>query len=107
MAFTAPIMRACVCTCHLWYDYVGQGAGQAEELQRVLQAQRGVMLRVILHTVVDVGDLADVVAAALLHVEVPLQLGPALQHQLQGLAMVQLEVCGRVGGNKRTMSILM
>lgn len=76
----------------LWYDDVSQCSGQSEELQCVVQAQRGVVLRVVLDAVVDVGDLADVVAAAL-HAEVPLQLGPALQHQLQGLAVVQLQVC--------------
>ena len=80
--------------CHLWYDYVCQGAGQTEQLQRVLQAQRGVVDHVVLDAVVDVGNLADVVAAAL-HAEVPLQLGPALQHQLQGLTVVQLQVWGR------------
>lgn len=49
------------------------------------------MLRVVFDAVVDVGDLADVVAAAL-HAEVSLQLGPALQHQFQGLTVVKLQV---------------
>lgn len=76
---------------YLGDDDVRQGPGQAEEVQRILQAQRGVVLRVVLDAVVNVGDLADVVAPAL-GAEVPLQLGPALQHQLQGLTVVQLQV---------------
>lgn len=76
---------------NLWDDYVSQSAGQSEELQRVLQADGGVVLRVVLDAVVDVRDLADVVAAVL-HAEVPLQLRPALQHQLQRLAVVQLQI---------------
>jgi len=49
------------------------------------------VLHVVLDAVIDVGDLADVVAAVL-HLEVLLQLGPAAQHQLQRLAVVQLDV---------------
>lgn len=79
---------------NLWYDYVSQGAGQSEQLQRVLQSNRRVVLRVVFDAVVDVRDLADVIAAVL-HAEVSLQLGPALQHQLQRLAVVQLQVCGK------------
>lgn len=78
-------------------DDVGQSSGQPEELQRVLQAQRGVVDDIILDAVVDVGDLADVIASVL-HPEISLQLRPALQHQLQSLTVVQLQVCG--GGAK-------
>ncbi|MCJ8734299.1 hypothetical protein PDJAM_G00233660, partial [Pangasius djambal] len=74
--FTYPIL--------LRNDDVRERTRQSEELQRVLQAQRAVVLRVILHTVVDVGNFADVIAA-ILHAEVPLQLGPALEHELQSL----------------------
>lgn len=73
-------------------DDIGQSSRQPEQLQRVLQGQRGVVLRVVLDAVVDVGDLADVVAA-ILGAEVPLQFGPALQHQLQCLTVVELQVC--------------
>ncbi len=76
---------------NLRYDYVSQRSGQPEQLQRVLQADGGVVLRVVFDAVVDVGDLADVVAAVL-HAEVSLQFGPALQHQLQRLAVVKLQV---------------
>lgn len=72
-------------------DDISQRFGQPEELQRVLQPQGAVVLHVVLDAVIDVGDLADVVAAAL-HAEISLQLGPALQHQLQSLTVVQLQI---------------
>lgn len=78
---------------NLWYDYVSQGPGQPEQLQRVLQSERGVVLRVVFDAVVDVRDLADVISSVL-HAEVSLQFGPALQHQLQRLAVIKLQVCG-------------
>lgn len=78
-------------TFDLRYDDVGQRSREAEELQGVGQVQRGVVLRVVLDAVVDVRDLTDVVAAAL-HAEISLQFGPALQHQLQRLAVVQLQI---------------
>lgn len=56
---------------HLWDDDVRQSSRQPEQLQRVLQAQTGVVDDVILHAVVDVGDLTDVIAAVL-HAEVSL-----------------------------------
>lgn len=56
---------------NLWYNYVSQGAGQPEQLQRVLQPKRGVVLRVVFDAVVDVRDLADVVAPVL-HAEISL-----------------------------------
>lgn len=58
------------------------------------------MLRVILDAVVDIRDLADVIAAVL-HAEVPLQLGPALQHQLQRLTVVKLQVWNKVQDDRR------
>lgn len=76
---------------NLWYDYVSQGTRQSEKLQCVFQSKRGVVLRVIFYTVVDVRDLADVVAPVL-HAEISLQFGPALQHQLQRLTVVKLQV---------------
>lgn len=78
----------------LGYDYVSQGAGQSEQLQRVLQSERSVVLWVVFDAVVDVWDLADVIAA-ILRAKVSLQFGPALQHQLQRLTVVKLQVCGR------------
>ena len=78
----------------LGYDYISQGAGQSEQLQRVLQSKRSIVLRVVFDAVVDVRDLADVIAA-ILRAKVSLQFGPALQHQLQRLAVVKLQVCGR------------
>ena len=78
---------------HLRYDDISQRPGEPEELQRVLQAQGAVVLHVVLDAVVYVGDLADVIAAAL-HAEVSLQFGPALEHQLQGLTVIKLQVCG-------------
>lgn len=74
---------------YLRNDDVSERTRQPEELQRVFQAQRAVVLCVILHTVIDVGNFADVIAA-ILHAEVPLQLGPALEHELQSLTVVQL-----------------
>lgn len=74
---------------YLWNDNVGQSTRQSEQLQCVLQAQRGVVNDVVLHAVVDVWYFADVIAA-ILHAEVSLKLGPALQHQLQCLTVVQL-----------------
>ena len=50
-----------------------------------------VVLQVVLDAVVDVGDLADVVAPVL-HAEVPLQFGPALKHQFQRLTVVKLQI---------------
>ena len=76
---------------HLWDDDVGQSSRQSEQLQCVLQAQGGVVDNVVLHTVVDVWDFTDVVAAVL-HAEISLEFGPALQHQLQSLTVVQLQV---------------
>lgn len=76
---------------YLWYDYVCQRSGQGEEFHSILQAQGTVVLSIILHTVIDVWDLTDVVSSAL-HVEVPLQFRPALQHHLQSLAVVQLQI---------------
>ncbi len=76
---------------YLWYDDVSQRTGQSEQLQCVLQPNGSVVLRVIFDAVVDVRDLADVVAAVL-HAKVSLQFGPALQHQLQRLAVVKLQV---------------
>lgn len=78
----------------LGYDYISQGAGQSEQLQRVLQSKRSIVLRVVFDAVVDVRDLADVIAT-ILRAKVSLQFGPALQHQLQRLAVVKLQVCGR------------
>lgn len=78
----------------LGYDYISQGAGQSEQLQRVLQSKRSIVLRVVFDAVIDVRDLADVIAA-ILRAKVSLQFGPALQHQLQRLAVVKLQVCGR------------
>lgn len=62
-------------------DYVGQRLGQVVDLHHVVQLEGAVVLHIILDAVVDVRDLADVVAAVL-HFEVLLQLGPAPQHQL-------------------------
>lgn len=62
---------------YLWYDYISQSTGQSEKFPRVLQVKRGIMLKVIFDAVVDIWDLADVVAA-ILHAEVSLQLRPAL-----------------------------
>lgn len=49
------------------------------------------MLHVVFDAVVDVWDLADIVAT-ILHLEVLLQFGPASQHQFQGLTVIQLDV---------------
>lgn len=62
---------------YLWYDYVSQSTGQSEKFPCVLQVKRGIMLKVIFDAVVDIRDLADVVAP-ILHAEVSLQLRPAL-----------------------------
>lgn len=62
---------------YLWYDYISQSTGQSEKFPRVLQVKRGIMLKVIFDAVVDIWDLADVVAP-ILHAEVSLQLRPAL-----------------------------
>lgn len=56
------------------------------------QLQASIVLDVVLDTVIDVRDLADIVTSVL-QSEVLLQLPPALQHQLQGLTVVQLQVC--------------
>lgn len=77
---------------YLWDDDVSQSPGQSEQIQRVLQPQGCIVYNIVLHAVVNVRYLADVIAA-ILHVEVSLELRPALQHQLQCLAMVQLQVC--------------
>lgn len=74
---------------YLRNDDVSERTRQPEEFQHVFQAQRAVVLCVILHTVIDVGNFADVIAA-ILHAEVPLQLGPSLEHELQSLTVVQL-----------------
>lgn len=74
---------------YLWYDDVCQRSWQGEQFHSVLQAQGTVVLNIILHTVIDVWNLADVVASVL-HVEVPLQFRPALEHHLQSLTVVQL-----------------
>lgn len=76
---------------YLWYDDICQRSRQGEEFHSSLQAQGTVVLNIILHTVIDVWDFADVVASTF-HVEVPLQFRPALQHHLQSLAVVQLQV---------------
>lgn len=76
---------------YLRNDYVSECTRQPEELQGVLQAHRAVVLRVILHTVIDVRNFADVIAPVL-HAEVPLQLGPALEHELESLTVVQLQI---------------
>lgn len=78
---------------NLWYNYVSQSTGQSEQLQCVLKSKRGVVRWVVFDTVIDVRDLADVIAAVL-HAKVSLQFGPALQHQLQRLAVVKLQVWG-------------
>lgn len=49
------------------------------------------MLHVVFDAVVDVRDLTDVVASVF-HLEILLQFGPAAKHQLQSLAVVQLDV---------------
>lgn len=49
------------------------------------------MLHVVFDAVVDVRDLADIVAT-ILHLEVLLQFGPASQHQFQRLTVIQLDV---------------
>lgn len=72
---------------YLGDDDVRKCSGQTEKLQRVLQIQRTVVLGVIFHTVIDVRDLTNVIAA-ILHAEVTLQFGPALQHELESLAVV-------------------
>lgn len=89
---------------YLWYDYVSQCTGQSKELQCVLQAERGIVLRVIFDAVVDIRDLADVVAS-ILHAKISLQFGPTLQHQLQSLAVVKLQVWRR-NTMKMTHSII-
>lgn len=66
---------------YLGDDDVRKCSGQTEKLQRVLQIQRTVVLGVIFHTIIDVRDLTNVIAAVL-HAEVTLQFGPALQHEL-------------------------
>lgn len=76
---------------YLWDDDVGQSSRESEQLQSVLQAQSSIVDDIILHTVVNVGYFTDVVAAVL-HAEVTLEFGPALQHQLQCLTVVQLQV---------------
>lgn len=58
------------------------------------------MLHVIFDAVVDVRYLADIVAAVL-HLEVLLQFGPASQHQLQGLTVMQLDVSLVAGGREK------
>lgn len=52
-------------------DDVSQSSGQSEQLQRVLQTQRGVVDDVVLDAVVNIRYFTDVVAAVL-HAEVPL-----------------------------------
>lgn len=76
---------------HLRDDDVSQGSRQSEQLQHVLKAQSSVVDDVVLDTVVNIRYFTDVVAAVL-HAEVSLEFGPALQHQLQCLTVVQLQV---------------
>ena len=76
---------------YLWDDDVGQGLGAVVDLHHVVQLEGAVVLHVVLDAVVDVRDLADVVASVL-HFEVLLQFRPTAQHQLQRLAVIQLDV---------------
>lgn len=76
---------------HLWDDNIRQSSRQSEQFQCVLQAQSSIVDDVVLHAVVNVWNFTDVVAAVL-HAEVSLEFGPALQHQLQCLTVVQLQV---------------
>lgn len=64
---------------NLWYDDVSQGSWQSEQLQSFLQTKRGIVLCVIFDTIINIWDLADVVAAILI-TEISFQFGPALQH---------------------------
>ena len=79
---------------YLWDDDVGQGLGALVDLHHVVQLEGAVVLHVVLDAVVDVRDLADVVTSVL-HSEVLLQFRPTAQHQLQRLAVVQLDVWWR------------
>lgn len=75
----------------LWDNNVSQSPRQPEQLQCVLQAQRSIVNDIIFHAVINVRYFANVVAAVL-HAEVPLKFGPALQHELQCLTVIQLQV---------------
>lgn len=79
------------CSLHLWNDDISQSFGEPIDLHGVVQFKRTVVLHVIFDAVVDVRDLTDVVASVF-HLEVLLQFGPPTKHELQSLAVVQLDV---------------
>lgn len=92
------------CSPNLWNDDVSQRFRQPVDLHGVIQLKRAVVLHVVFDAVVDVWDLTDVVAS-IFHLEVLLQFGPATQHQLQSLAVVQLDVCMRKSERDRAIAL--